>query len=47
MNNFLIERFMKEQEEDFKFGRRHLANIMGKNPETFTQQDINVRKKRE
>jgi len=34
------QKFMKEQEEEFVFGRRHLANMMGKDPETFTQNDI-------
>jgi len=34
---------MKEQENDFIFGRRHLANMMGKDPETFSQKDIDVR----
>lgn len=33
---------MKEQEQEFVFGRRHLANMMGKDPETFTQKDIDV-----
>lgn len=34
---------MANQEKEFVFGRRHLANMMGKDPETFTQKDIDVR----
>jgi small subunit ribosomal protein S9 len=34
------QRFMKDQEQEFVFGRRHLANMMGKDPEAFTQKDI-------
>ncbi len=33
---------MDKEEKEFVFGRRHLANMMGKDPETFTQTDINV-----
>lgn len=33
--------FMNEQQEEFNLGRRHLANMMGKDPETFSQDDIN------
>lgn len=36
------DKFMKEEEEEFAFGRRHLANMMGKDPETLTQNDIEV-----
>lgn len=38
------DEFMRVQQEEFALGRRHLANMMGKDPETFTQEDINVRK---
>lgn len=34
------DEFMKIQNRDFKFGKRHLANMMGENPETFTRTDI-------
>lgn len=34
---------MDKQEKEFVFGRRHLANMMGKDPENFTQKDIDVR----
>lgn len=27
---------------EFHVGKRHLANMMGADPETFTQEDINV-----
>lgn len=33
---------MDKQEKEFVFGRRHLANMMGKDPENFTQKDIDV-----
>lgn len=36
---------MDQQEKEFVFGRRHLANMMGKDPESFTQKDIDVREK--
>lgn len=32
--------FMKEKREEYELGKRHLANIMGWNPETITQEDI-------
>ncbi|BFZ09458.1 hypothetical protein BsWGS_12496 [Bradybaena similaris] len=32
---------MKAELADYEIGKRHLANIMGEDPETFTQQDIN------
>ncbi|XP_030373484.1 28S ribosomal protein S9, mitochondrial [Scaptodrosophila lebanonensis] len=34
------DEFMKTQDLDFQIGKRHLANMMGADPETFTQQDI-------
>ncbi|KAL1022249.1 hypothetical protein UPYG_G00024210 [Umbra pygmaea] len=34
------EEFIKKQVEEYNMGKRHLANMMGENPETFTQQDI-------
>ncbi|XP_061482775.1 small ribosomal subunit protein uS9m [Rhineura floridana] len=34
------EAFIKKQIEDFNLGKRHLANMMGEDPETFTQEDI-------
>nr|CAH7720404.1 unnamed protein product [Callosobruchus chinensis] len=34
------EDFMKKQRQEFQIGKRHLANMMGENPETFTQEDI-------
>lgn len=36
------DEFMKIQREEFCIGKRHLANMMGEDPETFTQEDINV-----
>ncbi|KAI1899867.1 hypothetical protein AGOR_G00066190 [Albula goreensis] len=34
------EEFIKKQIEEFKIGKRHLANMMGEDPENFTQEDI-------
>ncbi|XP_006639311.1 small ribosomal subunit protein uS9m [Lepisosteus oculatus] len=34
------EEFIKKQIEEFNIGKRHLANMMGEDPETFTQEDI-------
>lgn len=36
------DEFMKIQEQEFKIGKRHLANMMGEDPETFTQDDVDV-----
>lgn len=33
---------MKAQVADYELGKRHLANIMGKDPDNFTQQDVEV-----
>ncbi|XP_072303819.1 small ribosomal subunit protein uS9m [Eucyclogobius newberryi] len=32
--------FIQKQVEEFNIGKRHLANMMGEDPETFTQDDI-------
>ncbi|TSK62551.1 28S ribosomal protein S9, mitochondrial [Bagarius yarrelli] len=34
------EEYIKKQIEEFNIGKRHLANMMGEDPETFTQEDI-------
>ncbi|XP_069493023.1 small ribosomal subunit protein uS9m [Ambystoma mexicanum] len=34
------EAFIKKQIEEFNIGKRHLANMMGADPETFSQEDI-------
>lgn len=34
------EDFMKQQQHEFEVGKRHLANMMGEDPENFTQEDI-------
>ncbi|XP_012890166.1 PREDICTED: 28S ribosomal protein S9, mitochondrial [Dipodomys ordii] len=34
------EEFIRKQIEEFNIGKRHLANMMGEDPETFTQEDI-------
>lgn len=36
------DEFMKKQRHEYKIGKRHLANMMGEDPETFTQEDIDV-----
>lgn len=37
------EEYIKKQIEEFNIGKRHLANMMGEDPETFTQEDVDVR----
>uniref|UniRef100_A0A146LSR9 Small ribosomal subunit protein uS9m n=1 Tax=Lygus hesperus TaxID=30085 RepID=A0A146LSR9_LYGHE len=32
--------FMKKEEQAYNIGKRHLANMMGVDPETFTQKDV-------
>ncbi|KAL0190713.1 hypothetical protein M9458_013411, partial [Cirrhinus mrigala] len=34
------QEFIDKQVEEFEVGKRHLANMMGEDPETFTQEDI-------
>ncbi|XP_043926931.1 28S ribosomal protein S9, mitochondrial isoform X2 [Protopterus annectens] len=34
------DEFVRKQIEKFNIGKRHLANMMGEDPETFTQEDI-------
>ncbi len=34
---------MKFKSEEFEIGKQHLARIMGENPDTFTQKNIDVR----
>ncbi|XP_060774154.1 28S ribosomal protein S9, mitochondrial [Neoarius graeffei] len=34
------EEYIKKQIDEFNIGKRHLANMMGEDPETFTQEDI-------
>lgn len=36
------EEFMKKQRHEYQIGKRHLANMMGEDPETFTQEDVDV-----
>ncbi|CAH0385213.1 unnamed protein product [Bemisia tabaci] len=35
-----VTEFIEKHSHEFQVGRRHLANIMGRDPETFTQEDI-------
>lgn len=34
------DEFMKKQHLEYNIGKRHLANMMGEDPETFTQKDV-------
>lgn len=34
------DEFMKRQHIEYSLGKRHLANMMGEDPETFTQKDV-------
>ncbi|XP_017775117.1 PREDICTED: 28S ribosomal protein S9, mitochondrial [Nicrophorus vespilloides] len=34
------DEFMAQKNLEFQIGKRHLANMMGENPETFTQEDV-------
>lgn len=34
---------MAQEQEEYTTGKRHLANMMGKDPQTFTQMDVDVR----
>ncbi|XP_013187785.1 small ribosomal subunit protein uS9m [Amyelois transitella] len=34
------DEFMKKQEFEYTIGKRHLANMMGEDPENFTQKDV-------
>lgn len=39
---YTSDKFMEQQTHEYNVGKRHLANMMGADPETFTQQDIDV-----
>ena len=39
---FFTEEFMRKQVHEFEIGKRHLANMMGEDPEHFTQEDVDV-----
>eukprot|EP00058_Branchiostoma_floridae_P001678 XP_002587166.1 hypothetical protein BRAFLDRAFT_128806 [Branchiostoma floridae] len=34
------EEFLQEMDQEYQLGKRHLANMMGEDPETFTQEDV-------
>lgn len=36
------QEFIDKQVDEFEIGKRHLANMMGEDSETFTQEDIDV-----
>lgn len=37
-----VDNFIKQQLHEYNIGKRHLANMMGKDPEFFTQADVDV-----
>ncbi len=37
-----LDNFIKQQLHEYNIGKRHLANMMGKDPEFFTQEDVDV-----
>lgn len=39
---FSLDNFIKDQLHQYNLGKRHLANMMGKDPEFFTQKDVDV-----
>lgn len=39
---YLSDEFMKKEITEYEIGKRHLANMMGEDPECFTQADIDV-----
>lgn len=40
--NIFTDAFMKEEVAEYEIGKRHLANIMGEDPNTFSQEDVDV-----
>lgn len=38
----LSDEFMKKEIAEYQIGKRHLANMMGEDPNCFTQADIDV-----
>ena len=43
-NVSISDEFMQSELAEFEIGKRHLANIMGADPDDFTQEDIDVSK---
>lgn len=39
---YFTDAFLNAEIAEFEFGKRHLASIMGINPDTITQEEINV-----
>jgi len=39
---FVVEKVLDEKIHEYEVGRRHLARIMGEDPENFTQEKIDV-----
>ena len=38
----VVDAFMDNEIAEYELGKRHLANIMGQDPQLFDQEDINV-----
>lgn len=34
------DEFIRSQQQEYQIGKRHLANMMGEDPENFTQEDV-------
>ena len=44
IKDFIVsDKFMTNEIAEYEIGKRHLANIMGEDPDTFRQEDIDVR----
>ena len=39
---FILDKFLKEEVAAYEIGKRHLANMMGKDIDNFEQADIDV-----
>ena len=40
--SLVADKFMSNEVAEYEIGRRHLANMMGEDPEAFTQEDVDV-----
>ena len=39
---YVSDKMIKAEIDEFNLGKRHLANIMGQDPDLFEQEDIDV-----
>lgn len=42
VSSYLTEKMMAENAEEYEMGRRYLANMMGADPDQFSQQEVDV-----